>query len=178
MLGLSPDEIDALVESRAIEVWDGAHGSKHILRESVQALCKTSPALEPDRLHSRPPLRVYVVDADRSVLSHYQDSLEQISTQVLSVFFDSIFDALLKIGSHPPDVLILDLWTPAVDWFPMIQALCDTPELHGLKIAVGTHLSENLIASRGGLPDGVVLFQKPIAVSQLDALMATRACRH
>ena len=97
---------------------------------------------------------------------------------MLPVFFDSIFDALLKIGSHPPDVLILDLWTPAVDWFQMIQALGNAPELHGLKIAVGTQLSENLITGRGGLPDGVELFQKPIAVPELDVLMATRASRN
>ncbi len=177
MLGLSTDEVDALVATCAIEAWDGAHGSKHILRESVQALCESGSSPKAGRSPSRAPLRVYVVDADRSVLSHYRNSLGQISTRVLPVFFETIFHALLAVGRHPPDVFILDLWTPAVDWFPMIHALCDTPELHGLKIAVGTHLSENLIASRGGLPHGVEHFQKPISATELEVLMSARAGR-
>src|SRR5450830_1971065 len=133
MLGLSPAEIDALMASRAIETWDGARGRKHILRQSVQALRKAGAAWDPLLVLERPPLRVYVVDADQSVLSHYRDLLGQVATRVLPVFFDSIFDALLNIGRHPPDVLIVDLWTPAVDWFPMIQALGNAPELHQLK---------------------------------------------
>lgn len=172
MLGIAVEEVETMVESGAIESWPGADGSTHILRSSVKA--KSVAIVETSGSQTNQPrtLLAYVVDDDPKVLELYRTQFSHLSASVVLVAFSSVFDALLSIAQRKPKLLVLDLRIQAVDWFPLLQSLRSSPDLYGLKIVVGTGMSENLIASRGGLPPGVVVFQKPVPVATLEALTA------
>jgi len=173
MLGVTAEEVKAMVESRAIESWPGADGRKLILRQSVKAMCGQDREPKNKQRADAGHLLAYVVDDSHEVLQHYRDELSKLSCHVSLVQFDSVFDALLRMGKRKPELLILDLRLLAVDWFTLIWALWRNPELYGLKIVVGTEVSENVIACRGALPPDVQVFPKPIPFDVLESIAAT-----
>lgn len=172
-LGVTVKEVKAMVDSGAIESWPGADGRSHILRASVKAKSDASVPMEvlSSETNQLRPLLVYVVDDDPQVLESYQTQFSQLSTSVLLITFSSIIDALLSIARRRPNLLVLDLRLSEIDWFPLVQSLCNSPDLYGLKLVIGTEMCESLIASRGKLPPGVAVFRKPIPTAILEELI-------
>lgn len=173
-LGVTVEEVKAMVNSGAIESWPGADGRSHILRASVKAKSDAPVPLnllgsETNQLR---PLLVYVVDDDPNVLESYRTQFSKLSNSVLLITFNSVFDALLSITRHTPKLLILDLWLLEVNWFLLVQSLRNSPALNGLKIVVGTEMGENLMDNLVTLPPGVAVFRKPVPIASLEALIA------
>jgi CheY-like chemotaxis protein len=81
------------------------------------------------------------------------------------------YQGLIKIGHLLPDVIITDLMMPNIDGIQMIRALKELPELEQSLIIVVSGLTENEITARGGLPEGVHVFTKPIPFERLEILL-------
>jgi len=79
----------------------------------------------------------------------------------------------MQIGRHNPVAIITDLLMPNMDGFSMIQAIHEKFKNTNTKIIVITVLSQNEINERGGLPDDVVVFQKPIPLKDLRNIIRT-----
>ena len=171
MLGVTVVEVEAMVEAGALESWPGADGRKLILSHSVRAKCSQDPAPTDIPRTDTGRLLVYVIDDSHDVLQHYREQFSKVSRDILVMQFDSVFDALLRIGKRKPHLLILDLRLLAVDWYTLIWSLWHNPEMHSLKIVVGTEMSENIIASRGALPPEVQVFCKPIPLDVLESIV-------
>jgi CheY-like chemotaxis protein len=85
------------------------------------------------------------------------------------------FEALVRIGDERPDLLITDLNMPGMDGFRMIRSLRGFGRhLADLEIVVVTALGPQDIADRGGLPEGVRVFTKPVPFPELEALVRQR----
>jgi CheY-like chemotaxis protein len=81
------------------------------------------------------------------------------------------FEALLRIGDECPDLLLTDLNMPGMDGFRMIAALSAQRQgREHLRIVVVTALGPAEIAHRGGLPEGVRVFNKPVSFDELEGL--------
>jgi CheY-like chemotaxis protein len=75
--------------------------------------------------------------------------------------------------------LVTDLNMPGMDGFKMISSLRAIGAPHGsLEIIVVTALSNEEIARRGGLPEGVRVFHKPVPFDDLELLVRERVAGH
>ena len=82
------------------------------------------------------------------------------------------FEGLVRIGEMRPDVVVTDLVMPGMDGFEMLRALKKPGSgFASIKLLVVSALSADDITARGGLPDGVSCFQKPVNFVKLESLV-------
>jgi CheY-like chemotaxis protein len=85
------------------------------------------------------------------------------------------FEALLRMGRDCPDLLVTDLNMPGMDGFKMISSLRSVgAAFDDMDIVVVTGLSATEIDHRGGLPDGVRIFHKPVPFDEIEVLVRER----
>ena len=90
------------------------------------------------------------------------------------------FEGLVKLGQHKPHVLITDLNMPGMDGFQMLSSLAQNSDATLERIFAITSLNELDIAKRGGLPNNVQVFFKPVDfIALLSAITSVREqCAH
>ena len=81
------------------------------------------------------------------------------------------FEGLLRIGQVRPDMVVTDLNMPGMDGLQMVRSL-KRPDsgYEDLVLIVVTALSKGDIADRGGLPEGTLVFQKPVPFQEIEAI--------
>ena len=88
-------------------------------------------------------------------------------------------EALVKIGQEQPDFLITDLLMPHMDGFAMLRILRAMPEMARMSIVAVSGLDPSEIVKKGGIPDSIKLFPKPIPFGALldiaQSILAERA---
>lgn len=91
--------------------------------------------------------------------------------QALSPFLPNIqlrlaetgYLALLQIGQKAPDLLITNLELPGMDGLAMLRTLERCESIAGMRILALSHLDEDELRRRGGLPASVELMQLPVS---------------
>jgi excisionase family DNA binding protein len=71
--------------------------------------------------------------------------------------------ALLQIGQCAPDMLITNLELPGMDGLAMLRTLQRCESMFEMHVLALTHLDEQELLRRGGVPDGVELLQLPVS---------------
>lgn len=186
MLGVSLRTIQLWVDGGLLEAWKTVGGHRRITIASVKRLQEERTVVRSggeQRLAGRPGQKpvVLVVEDDADLLTLYETTISLWEPPVTLLTANNGFDGLLKIGERPPDLLITDLSMPGIDGFQMLRTLRANPEVGHMSIAVVTGLDKGDIELRGGIPDDVALFRKPVPFDQLkslvDKLSASRQTR-
>ena len=178
-LGVALRTVQLWVEAGVLPAWKTAGGHRRISRQAVERLMgQRRMALADDSTHQPAlaqvdaRLRVMVVEDEPELLRLFVMMIDSWELPVIVTPAASGFEALLLIGQQRPDLLMTDLNMPGMDGFKMIASLrtvasaCDDME-----IVVVTALTTEEIGRRGGLPDGVRVFRKPLPFDELASLM-------
>ena len=95
-----------------------------------------------------------------------------------TVVGDSV-EALVWATEQQPDLVVTELTVRPLDGFGLIKAIRGSPRLHQVGVVVVTAMTAEEIAQGGGLPDGVVVYHKPLPTERLtgylDALLHLRS---
>ncbi|MCB1916320.1 MAG: excisionase family DNA-binding protein [Rhodocyclaceae bacterium] len=165
-LGLSPGTVQQMVENGTLEAWKTAGGHRRILTASVEAFLARSgggtPQTEP---HEK--LRVLVAEDDEIMRKLYAHNFEAWRLPLDVKMVSNGVDAVLELGRNPPDVLIADLVMPLVDGFEMLRRVAGNPLLEETDLVVVSGMPDDEIEERGGLPEGVTRYGKPVPFSEL-----------
>lgn len=175
LLNISLRTAQIWVESGKLRAWKTAGGHRRISRASVQevlegkmrALQSSSAANKSNTEHNA--FKVLVVEDDSDVRLLYRMSLEDMNAPLSMRFAQDGFEGLYLIGELAPDLVIADLNMPGLDGFKMIRTLVKTAP--DVDVIVVTALSPEDIRDRGGLPDGVPVYSKPMPISQLQQVV-------
>lgn len=176
MLGVSLRTVQLWVDGGLLDAWKTIGGHRRITIESVKHLqegrmvprASNEPNVTTPR--RRKPV-VLVVEDDADLLTLYETNLSLWEPPVTLLTATNGFDGLLKIGETPPDLLITDLSMPGIDGFQMLRTLCANPKVKHARIAVVTGLDKADIELRGGIPEGIALFRKPVPFDRLKSLL-------
>lgn len=174
-LGVALRTVQLWVEGGVLPAWKTAGGHRRISRAAVEKLiAERNSALHGDAAPAEADdrrLRVLVVEDDPDLLKLFCMVIEGWDLPIELGTATNGFEALLRIGDECPDLLLTDLNMPGMDGFRMIATLTARPQCREqLRIVVVTALGPAEIAHRGGLPEGVKVFTKPLPFDELETL--------
>jgi excisionase family DNA binding protein len=173
MLGVSVGTVQLWVESGLLQAWKTAGGHRRVLRDSVDHLLHKESIPSPIPTPPTPPsfsphrLSVMVVEDDANLLRLYEANISRWPMAPEITVVNNAVEALLMLGQKSPDLLIADLNMAGMDGFKMLSVLHNSPSMANTTIVVVTGLDEAEIASKGGVPAGIEVLQKPISFSRL-----------
>ena len=190
LLGVALRTVQLWADTGLLSYWKTTGGHRRIPLESVERLLDNRES--PERVFSaqggsdRPsvtseaapkPLRILVVEDEPTLLRLYRLQLTKWSMQPEVNTAANGFEALVRLGQMRPDLLIADLVMPEMDGFQMLHTLYAMPDMDAMEIVVVTGLNADDIARRGGLPEGVLVFPKPIPFAGLEKIAERLAAR-
>ncbi|MBT9499821.1 MAG: response regulator [Burkholderiaceae bacterium] len=177
-LGVALRTVQLWVESGVLPAWKTAGGHRRIAKSAVEKLLEerrlaiSGEVAKPD---APQPFRILVVEDEPDLLRLFTMVIEDWGLPVALRTATNGFEALVRIGEQCPDLLITDLNMPGMDGFRMIRSLRNFGEgLETLEIVAVTALGPQDIENRGGLPDGVKVFIKPVPFAELEQLVRER----
>lgn len=175
-LGVAVRTVQLWVEAGVLPAWRTAGGHRRIARSAVEKLMSErkhdlAPELAQFEAAQR-PLKLLLVEDDMHMSRLFRDVVSSWRFPVQLTSASDGFEGLVRIGEIEPDVVITDLIMPGMDGFAMLRALTK-PEVKAshIKLIVVSSLNSEEIAERGGLPQGVTYFQKPVHYGKLEELV-------
>lgn len=177
-LGVALRTVQLWVESGVLPAWKTAGGHRRIAKSAVEKLLeerRVAISGEVAKPEAAQPFRILVVEDEPDLLRLFTMVIEDWGLPVALRTATNGFEALVRIGEQCPDLLITDLNMPGMDGFRMIRSLRNFGEgLETLEIVAVTALGPQDIENRGGLPDGVKVFIKPVPFAELEQLVRER----
>ncbi|MCB5187681.1 response regulator [Methylobacillus caricis] len=174
ILDVSLRTVQLWVESGVLKAWKTAGGHRRISRGSVDIILnQRKEAIDPSSV-SKDGERLFhilLVEDDSALrnLFYYFFSSWKFPIRV-DVASDG-FEGLISLGRQIPDLLVTDLNMPGMNGFDMIRHLKSSKDFDRLQIIVMTALNADYIKDVGGLPGGIQIFHKPVALSHLEPII-------
>lgn len=168
-LGLSLGTVQQMVESGVLEGWKTAGGHRRIRVTSVDrfvARSVTGPAVG-SRRGGGESLSIIVAESDPIIQARYRGAFDDWGFPIDLRVLSSGFELLLELGRNPPDLLITDLHLPGMDGFEMIRRVRESRIASDTDIVAISAFTPAELASRGGLPQDVTFYAKPVPVWEL-----------
>lgn len=175
MLGVSLTTVQIWVESGVLKAWKTAGGHRRVSRASVEAVLREqarSLAGDEEAPAEREKV-VVVVEDDALQREIYRLKFAEWQLPAKLVLANDGFEGLMEIGANQPVLTIADLDMPGMDGFEMVRRLRERSQPGGMRVVVVTALTPDVIAERGGLPDDVMVFYKPIPFAELGDILRT-----
>lgn len=173
LLGVSLRTVQLWVEGGVLPAWKTAGGHRRIPRGAVETLlAQRREALQGEAKPAA--LKLLVVEDEADLLKLYRLQVEGWGLPVELLTAANGFEGLVRIGENRPNLLVTDLNMPGMDGFRMIRSLRANPDFANMEIVAVTALGKEEIADRGGLPEDVRVFTKPVPFSELERLVCER----
>jgi excisionase family DNA binding protein len=186
LLGISVSSVQQLVEAGVIEAWKTKGGHRRIPLSAVHAY-KAAPQAGIARAAAAPgalapaaqqdvhaPVSVLVIEDNAMQRALYERQLAQWGLPISVRFCENGYQALIEIARSHPDILLADIVMEGIDGYEVIKTIFGYPELADVNIAIVSSLEADALEQRGGVPEGVVFFPKPVNFDELRGYV--RAC--
>ncbi len=199
ILGISVTYVQQLVEAGTLEAWKTRGGHRRIPVTAVQAYrCRMDG--ETAGVLAKPPVATYLASAHlASVVTLpegsgdvarklslmiiedspmqrelYSRQLAAWQLPIVVTYCENGYQALIEITRRKPDILMVDIVMAGIDGYEVISTILAQPDLRDMHIAIVSSMTPETLAARGGVPVGVVYFQKPLSYDELRGYV--RAC--
>lgn len=112
-------------------------------------------------------LKLLVIEDEPDLLTLYRFNVEGWNLPLELQTASDGYEGLLKIGAWQPDMIVTDLQMPNMDGFYLLDVLYRQADLQNTEIIVVSALSNEDIKDKGGLPEGITVYQKPIPFDRI-----------
>jgi excisionase family DNA binding protein len=184
-LGVAVRTVQLWVESGVLPAWRTAGGHRRIARSAVEKLMAerarviATPLVNHETQgDTERALNLLVVEDDPDLLRLFALMVKGWDFPVKLATASNGFEGLLRIGQIRPDMVVTDLNMPGMDGFQMVRSLkAPGSGFDDLKLVVVSALGAGEIRDRGGLPDGVAVFPKPVPFQEIQDLARQQRAR-
>ena len=170
LLGVAVSTIQLWADNGLLRAWTTGGGHRRIACNSVEEmLIKQQEAA--NELSQDSHLSVLIVEDDEQQRRLYEKQLSAMEKGAYITMAKDGYEALIRIGQTLPDVIISDLVMPNIDGFKMVKVLREIPELEDCLVIVVSGLDEDEVLRRGGLPEDVYFYKKPVPLQNIGDLI-------
>jgi excisionase family DNA binding protein len=177
LLGISVTSVQQLVERGILVAWKTQGGHRRIPREAVDALKAERSDLLEEKGSLSSTLSALIVEDNALQRKVYEKQISSWDIPLEISFCENGYQALLEIAQRKYDILLLDIVMEGIDGYEIVKTVLAKPELRHIDIAILTTLDKDALEARGGLPDEVLYFQKPIVFEELRGFLRGCAAR-
>lgn len=177
LLGVCNTTVQLMAEKGVLKAWKTLGGHRRISRQSVDALRMLRTHDSPAPLARNQRVRVLVAEDDGSLRELYRATLEGWRLPIEIACATDGLEALIQIERLRPDILLTDLNMTPINGFQLLKMLRNHPEFNAMQILVITGLDPAEIARRGGLPKGIVTYQKPAPFDKVEGFIEASVLR-
>ncbi|MEO6919854.1 MAG: response regulator [Collimonas sp.] len=177
LLGISVTSVQQLVERGILVAWKTQGGHRRIPREAVEALKAERSDLLEDKGSLSSTLSALIVEDNALQRKVYEKQISSWDIPLDISFCENGYQALMEIAQRKYDILLLDIVMEGIDGYEIVKTVLAKPDLRHIDIAVLTTLGRDDLEARGGLPDEVLYFQKPIVFEELRGFLRGCAAR-
>jgi excisionase family DNA binding protein len=175
LLGVAVRTVQLWVESGVLPAWRTAGGHRRIARAAVDKLmAERSQMLAPvvtGTAGGVEPVKILLVEDDTNLLRLFAMVVQKWEFPVELTTANNGFEGLLRIGQVCPHMVITDLNMPFLDGFEMLRSIKKPGSgCEDLVLVAVSAFTPDEIASKGGLPEGVAYFRKPVDYGKLKSL--------
>ena len=180
LLKISRNTVQNWVDNGKLLAWKTAGGHRRLDGDSVRRVLQEQRVALGKQNLNQTPFTLLIVDDDPMYRELLQVRLQKSLPQAVILSANDGFEGLVKLGQHKPHVLITNLNMPGMDGFQMLSSLAQNSDATLERIFAITSLNELDIAKRGGLPNNVQVFFKPVDfIALLSAITSVREqCAH
>jgi len=174
MLGVAVSTIQLWTDDGLLNAWITKGGHRRISLDSVnEQLLKQNLSQAPAANISKKnkKLTILIVEDDKTQMDLYRQQFEARELDINLIEAQNGYEGLIKTGQHQPEIIITDLMMSDTNGFQMLSALKGTVELKNTLIVVISALSLDEVNKKGGLPDDVLFFSKPVSFDSLENLI-------
>jgi len=176
LLGISVTSVQQLVETGVIEAWKTQGGHRRIPLAAIKAY--KTPSSSTQKIVTPAPsdkkASILVIEDNQMQRAIYDKQISSWNLPAKLSFCENGYQGLMKIASDKPDILLADIVMDGIDGYEVISTILGHPELADMHIAILSSLTPEDLDARGGVPDGVVFFSKPVNYDELRGYL--RAC--
>ena len=168
-LGVSVRTVQLWVERGILDAWKTPGGHRRISLQSVErALASRQSGVG----NADAGLRILVVEDDATMQSYYRALLDVLRPEAELVVASDGYEGLIELGRQSPQLMLVDVDMPGMDGLAMLRRLGSGNLGEGVRIAIVSGLGKDEIDARGGAPDGIPVFKKPLGVDELGELLS------
>lgn len=162
-LGVSLGTVQNMVEAGKLTAWKTAGGHRRISVRAVESyLAQRAGKAVPDER-----VKLLVAEDEPILQALYRHAVENWDMPVDLTIVGNGYEGMIEIGLSRPHLLIADLNLPGLDGFEMIRTIRAQEKLADMNIIVVSGLTPEEIESRGGLPQDVTVYGKPVPFHEL-----------
>ncbi|NDP60122.1 MAG: response regulator [Oxalobacteraceae bacterium] len=177
ILGISVTSVQQLVEAGVIEAWKTKGGHRRIPLAAIQAYKAAQTTVsEHGGAHAVPGRKPAILVIEDNLMQReiYQKQILSWNLDATLTFCENGYQALIEIARNKPNVLLADIMMDGIDGYEVVTTILGYPDLSDIHIAILSSLTAEELDERGGIPNGVVYFGKPVNYDELRGYL--RAC--
>lgn len=177
ILGISVTSVQQLVEAGALEAWKTKGGHRRIPLAAIHAYkAAQTNTSEHGGAHAIPGRKPAILVIEDNLMQReiYQKQIQSWDLDATLTFCENGYQALIEIARNKPNVLLADIMMDGIDGYEVVSTILSYPDLSDMHIAILSSLSVAELGERGGIPNGVVYFGKPVNYDELRGYL--RAC--
>ena len=164
-LAVTTRTIQLWAESGVLPAWKTPGGHRRFNVADIDAL--QNKLLGGEDKDQR-KLKLLVIEDEPDLLTLYRFNVEGWTLPIELQTANDGYEGLLKIGAWQPDMIVTDLQMPNMDGFYMLDMLHKQADLQNTEIIVVSALSKEDIKEKGGVPEGIKVYQKPIPFDRIE----------
>lgn len=169
VLGVSVTTIQLWVEARVLPAWKTTGGHRRIPRGAVDAMRAQQSLAAQGKVVAM--YSTLVVEDDPVQRELYQIKFAEWQLPTALHLANDGFEGLVMAGKYRPDLIIADLSLPGMDGFEMLRRLIRIKDAPVARVIAVTALNGEEIKARGGLPEGIPVYPKPISFGVLKQIV-------
>jgi excisionase family DNA binding protein len=197
ILGVSVTSIQKMVTAGTLKAFRTSGGHRRISMESVKSAAEQMGVPWKDRIPAAAEeaaaaaarggaglvsasthAKILLVDDGTATSRPIANVIKRYNSSVDHIVVNDSAEALVRTTEERPDLIVTELNVQPLDGFGLIKAIRSSPRLQNVGVVVVTSLTAEEIAQRGGLPEDVVVYHKPLASERLagflDAMLHMR----
>ena len=173
MLEVTTRTIQLWSESGILKAWKTAGGHRRFNLEEIEAF-KAQLKKDTNDSADQRLTRVLVIEDEPDLIMLYKMTIEGWDLPIILKTATDGFEGLIQIGSWKPDIVITDIQMPNVNGIHMLKALSKLESFNDMVIMAVSGLSKAEIEKKGGLPEGIPIFTKPIPFDEIENIINQR----